>query len=106
MAKQNRVVLVTGAAGGIGVGDHERADRGRPQSRRSIATPPHLRGSKASDRHASDHVGCVVRGRVPEAVASAAARFGRLDAVINNAGIGPQSLRPDAESRTCRASRN
>ena len=32
-----------------------------------------------------------------EAVASAVARFGRLDAVINNAGIGPSSLRPDAE---------
>jgi len=33
-----------------------------------------------------------------DAVATAAKRFGRLDAVINNAGIGPSSLRPDAEA--------
>src|SRR2546429_9962543 len=34
-----------------------------------------------------------------DAVARALARFGRLDAVINNAGIGVSSLRPDAEVR-------
>jgi NAD(P)-dependent dehydrogenase (short-subunit alcohol dehydrogenase family) len=33
-----------------------------------------------------------------EAVASAVARFGRLEAVINNAGIGVSSLRPDGEA--------
>ena len=32
-----------------------------------------------------------------DAVAKTVARFGRLDAVINNAGIGVSSLRPDAE---------
>src|SRR5205807_2070208 len=33
-----------------------------------------------------------------DAVASAVARFGRLEAVINNAGIGVSSLRPDGEA--------
>jgi len=93
----DRVVLVTGAAGGIGsaitkalvaaghsVGavDRDATALGRlPQSERIQPIMADLANEAACQ----------------EAVASAVARFGRLEAVINNAGIGMSSLRGDAE---------
>ena len=92
-----RIVLVTGAAGGIGSAitkalvaaghsvaavDRDATALGRlPQSPRIQPIMADLANETACR----------------EAVASAVARFGRLEAVINNAGIGMSSLRGDAE---------
>jgi NAD(P)-dependent dehydrogenase (short-subunit alcohol dehydrogenase family) len=96
--KQSRVVLVTGAAGGIGraitqaliaeghvvaAADRDAAALGR---------------LKPSDRIHPLLLDLASESACQEAVASAVAYFGRLDAVINNAGIGVSSLRPDAET--------
>ena len=94
----SRVVLVTGAAGGIGTA-----------ITRALVTAGH--SVAAVDRDAerlkqlgtsSERVRAVMadlssEAACREAVASAVAHFGRLDAVINNAGIGVSSLRPDGE---------
>src|SRR4051812_28805322 len=93
----SRVVLVTGAAGGIGAAitkalvgaGHSVAAVDRDAERLNrLAPSEHLHPMVAD---LSAEAGC------REAVASAVARFGRLDAVINNAGIGVSSLRPDGE---------
>ena len=100
-----RVVIVTGAAGGIG----------RAISQSLLADGHYIaavdRDEEALRRLTEDfqeieaarrlypivcNLGLV--GACEEAVDSAAGRFGRVEAVINNAGIGVSSLRPDAES--------
>ena len=93
----SRVVLVTGAAGGIG-----------SAITKALVDAGH--GVAAVDRDAAALDRLPKSGRIQpivadlaseaacrEAVASAAARFGRLEAVINNAGIGMSSIRGDAE---------
>src|SRR6266536_1653697 len=101
-----RVVLLTGAAGGIGtaitqalLGDgHFVAAVDKSESALSRLSLVCGR-SDVSERlcpilaDLADAAACL------DAVAAAAARFGRVDAVINNAGIGVSSLRPDAELR-------
>jgi len=101
-----RVVLLTGAAGGIGSAITEAlladghsvaaADRNEAALTR-LAAIHALTGASArlepiladlADARACAH-----------AVEAALARFGRVDAVINNAGVGVSSLRPDAEVR-------
>ena len=97
MAKQNRVVLVTGAASGIGLAI---ANALIAEGHSVVALDRDadaLGRMTASDRLHPIMLDVSSEGACKEAVASAAARFGRLDAVINNAGIGPSSLRPDAE---------
>ena len=96
--KQNRVVLVTGAAGGIGraitaalIADGHCV----AAVDRDAATLERL---KPSDRIHPFLIDLASEPACHEAVASAVAYFGRLDAVINNAGIGVSSLRPDAET--------
>src|SRR5438270_11191690 len=91
------VVLVTGAAGGIGAAITQAliaaghlvaaVDRDAEGLKR-LATSERIQPIMAD---LSNEASC------REAVASAAARFERLDAVINNAGIGVSSLRPDGE---------
>jgi NAD(P)-dependent dehydrogenase (short-subunit alcohol dehydrogenase family) len=99
----SRSVLLTGAAGGIGrvmaeallaaghavaAVDRDTAGLG------SLAT---LAGARerlvgiAADL--ANEAGCA------QAIEAAQQRFGAIDAVINNAGIGMSSVRPDAEAR-------
>src|SRR2546423_9893373 len=101
-----RVVLLTGAAGGIGTAvtealledGHSVAAVDRDQSALNRLAALHARSDAGERLHpiiadlAEETAGL-------NAVATAVARFGRVDAVINNAGIGVSSLRPDAEVR-------
>ncbi len=97
-----RIVLITGAAGGIGramvaatlAAGHSVAalDRDAAGLEALLAAHPGaalhpIRADLATE------AGC------RDGVAAAAARFGRVDAVVNNAGIGVSGLRPDAETR-------
>ena len=91
-----RVVLVTGAAGGIGAA----ITNALIGAGHSVAAVD--RDAAALERLASERIHPIKadladEAACREAVASAVAHFGRLDAVINNAGIGPSSLRADAE---------
>ena len=92
-----RVVLVTGAGSGIGLA----ITNALVAAGHSVAAVD--RDAAALDRLDSSErihpflIDLSSESACHEAVASAVARFGRLDAVINNAGIGPSSLRPDAE---------
>ena len=96
-AQPSRVGLVTGAAGGIGAAitralvaaGHSVAAVDRDATRlNALATSDRIHPIRAE---LADAAGC------REAVASAVARFDRLEAVINNAGIGMSSIRPDGE---------
>jgi NAD(P)-dependent dehydrogenase (short-subunit alcohol dehydrogenase family) len=92
-----RVVVVTGAAGGIGsaittalvAAGHSVAAVDRDAA--ALARLP------ASERIHPIMADLATKAGCREAVASALARFGRLEAVVNNAGIGMSSLRGDAE---------
>jgi NAD(P)-dependent dehydrogenase (short-subunit alcohol dehydrogenase family) len=100
----SRVVFLTGAAGGLGrvmttallAAGHSVAavDRDAAGLDRLAAASGAARGRLhpiTADLFTS--TGCA------EAVTAAQARFGRVDAVINNAGIGMSSIRPDAEAK-------
>jgi NAD(P)-dependent dehydrogenase (short-subunit alcohol dehydrogenase family) len=103
-APEHRIVLLTGAAGGIGLAmtdallaaghrvaavdrDAEALDR---LSAKRLDAKDRLHPILAD---LADAAGC------ERAVAAARARFGAIEAVINNAGIGMSSVRPDAEAR-------
>ena len=94
-----RVVLVTGAAGGIGsaitraliAAGHSVAAVDRDTS--ALARLP------ASDRIQPIMADLANEAACREAIASAVARFGRLEGVINNAGIGMSALRGIAGSK-------
>ncbi|MFL6935103.1 MAG: SDR family NAD(P)-dependent oxidoreductase [Xanthobacteraceae bacterium] len=101
-----RVVLLTGAAGGIGrvmaaallADGHSVAAVDRDGAGLEQLT------KRASQEGASDRLHAIVADLQDErageaAVAEAKSRFGTTDAVINNAGIGMSSIRPDAEAR-------
>jgi NAD(P)-dependent dehydrogenase (short-subunit alcohol dehydrogenase family) len=101
---QSRVILLTGAAGGIGhtitaalLGDGHAV----VAVDRDAGALDDLARAHKDNR---DRLHPIVADLATEfgcrhAVDAAASRFGRLEAVINNAGIGPSSLRPDAEVR-------
>jgi NAD(P)-dependent dehydrogenase (short-subunit alcohol dehydrogenase family) len=91
-----RVILVTGAAGGIGAA----ITRALVAAGHSVAAVD--RDAAGLERIGSERIRPINadladEAACREAVASAVAQFGRLDAVINNAGIGVSSLRPDGE---------
>ena len=101
----SRIVFLTGAAGGIGLAMTD-----------ALLAAGHAvaaidRDAKALDRLAAAHAGSKDRlhpiradlstpAGCEAAMAAARARFGAIGAVINNAGIGMSSVRPDAEVRT------
>ena len=95
--KASRVVLVTGAAGGIGAAitralladGHAVAALDRDAAALARLPP--------TERIHPIHADLAAEAASREAVAATVARFGRIDALVNNAGIGPSSLRPDAE---------
>lgn len=101
-----RVVILTGAAGGIGRALTETlladghcvaaVDRNSEALERLSAG---LHGSDAAGRLHAVVADLGVECSCQEAVEAAITRFGRVEAVINNAGIGVSSLRPDAEMR-------
>ena len=94
----SRVVLVTGAAGGIGAA-----------ITRALIGASHIVAAVDRDADGLVRLGAVSGYVHPlvadladeaacrEVVAATVKRYGRLDAVVNNAGIGVSSLRPDGE---------
>jgi NAD(P)-dependent dehydrogenase (short-subunit alcohol dehydrogenase family) len=105
---QSRVVFLTGAAGGIGV---SMTDALLAAGHRVAAID---RDAKALDRlsaryaQAKDQDKDRLHSMVADlanaagcerAIAAARARFGAIEAIINNAGIGMSSVRRDAEAR-------
>src|SRR5258708_5402080 len=103
MANPSRVVLLTGAAGGIGrvmtqallADGHKVAAVDRDAA--SLDTLKTLCGGSASLHlvlaDLGGEAGCM------QAVEAARSRFGAIDAVINNAGIGQSWIRADAGVR-------
>ncbi|HYF06241.1 MAG TPA: SDR family oxidoreductase [Acetobacteraceae bacterium] len=99
-ADPSRIVLLTGAAGGIGramvqalsARGHRIAavDRDVAGLERLAAEQPEVLPILAN---LETEPGCT------QAFEAAIAHFGRVDAVVNNAGIGVSALRPDAETR-------
>ncbi len=95
-----RTILITGAAGGIG---RAMVDAALEAGHQVAALDRDVEGLAALPAH--DRLHPVVADLATEhgcrdGVAAAAARFGRVEALVNNAGIGVSSLRPDAETRT------
>src|SRR3954447_17370791 len=95
---KSRVVLVTGAAGGIGRAITEALIAGGHAVAAVDRDAAALGRLKPSDRIHPLLIDLAPEAACLEAVASTVAHFGRIDAVINNAGIGVSSLRPDAET--------
>jgi NAD(P)-dependent dehydrogenase (short-subunit alcohol dehydrogenase family) len=97
-----RSILITGAAGGIGQAmvaaalgaGHAVAalDRDAAGLAALVAAHPGAALHPVTADLASEE-GCLA------GMEAAVARCGRVHAVVNNAGIGPSSLRPDAETR-------
>ena len=103
MPSPSRTVLLTGAAGGIG----------RVMTRALLADG-HKVAAVDRDQGLLDQLGVLDSGAgrlypvaadlatepgCRQAIEAACRRFGSIDAVINNAGIGMCSIRPDAEAR-------
>lgn len=103
MPTQNRVVLLTGAAGGIGrvmseallAAGHRVAavDRNAEGLQQLAGLPGAVERLHPITADLSTDVGC------RRAFEAARAHFGSIDALINNAGIGMSAVRPDAEAR-------
>ena len=99
-----RIVLLTGAAGGIGrvitnvllAAGHSVAAVDRDQAALDRLTARH---GAASDRLHPIVADLGTEAGCQSAVDAARAKFGAIEAVINNAGIGMSSIRPDAEAR-------
>ena len=102
----SRVIILTGAAGGIGraiaqsllADGHCIAAVDRDAGALRRLTDEFQEFSAAGRLHTIVQDLGLVRA-CEEVVISAAEHFGRVEAVINNAGIGVSSIRPDAELR-------
>ena len=106
MAEIERVAVITGAAGGIGramvrgllaaglkVAGVDR-DRG-PLETLAANAPEQGKAAELLPIEAD-----LTDDAAVEAITKAArARFGRIDVLVNNAGIGPGSIRPDSWQR-------
>ena len=95
---KGRVVLVTGAAGGIGAA----ITRALIGAGHIVAAADRDAAGLAKLGASSGYIFPLVadlanEAACREAVAATVTRYGRIDAVINNAGIGVSSLRPDGE---------
>jgi len=98
-----RVVLLTGAAGGIGrVMTQSLLSAGHAVAAvdRDAAALERLR----ADMRGGDRLECITADLSGErgcarAVTVARDRFGTIEALINNAGIGMSAIRPDAETK-------
>jgi NAD(P)-dependent dehydrogenase (short-subunit alcohol dehydrogenase family) len=105
-SRPSRVVLLTGAAGGIGsaiaeallADGHFVAAVDRDEAALARLSEAHAR-SGAGERVEPILADLADAAACANAVEAMRARFGRVDAVINNAGVGVSSLRPDAEVR-------
>ena len=100
----NRVVLLTGAAGGLG----RVMTQALLQDGHSIAAVDHDAAGLERLQTAADGLAERLCGIVADlstdkgcaqTIEAAETRFGRIDALINNAGIGMSAIRPDAEAR-------
>lgn len=100
----SRAILMTGAAGGLGsvmtaallADGHAIAAVDRSAESLSRLVARHGAGRERLlpiEADLANPAACAV------AVETAAAHFGRLEGVVNNAGIGMSSIRPDAETR-------
>jgi NAD(P)-dependent dehydrogenase (short-subunit alcohol dehydrogenase family) len=95
---KRRVVLVTGAAGGIGAA----ITRALIRAGHTVVAVDRDAAGLARLGAMSGYIHPLTAELAQEAscrevVAATVQRYGRIDAVVNNAGIGPSSLRPDAE---------
>jgi NAD(P)-dependent dehydrogenase (short-subunit alcohol dehydrogenase family) len=103
MPSRSRVVLLTGAAGGIGRvmmrallrGGHcvAAVDRDAKSLERLKSLSDSTERLCPIDADLSRETGCA------HAIEIARERFGTIEALVNNAGIGMSAIRPDAEVR-------
>ena len=99
---QSRVILLTGAAGGLGTvmtTDLLAAGHAVAAVDRNQAALDKLAAGVAQnrDRFLPIQAELADPAQCADAVAKTIAHFGRLEGLINNAGIGMSSIRPDAE---------
>ena len=98
----SRIVLITGAAGGLGsVMTKALLEAGHAVAGVDLSAEglEMLSGAGAPyrDRFLALTAELSDVGQCAETVGKAAAHFGRLEGIINNAGIGMSEVRPDAE---------
>lgn len=102
--RDGRVILLTGAAGGLGTVMTTAliaAGHSVAAVDRNTAALDRLTAALGASR---EHLLAVtadisIEAECTAAVAKTVARFGRIEGLINNAGIGMSSIRPDAETR-------
>src|SRR5262245_4587146 len=103
MPSQSRIVLLTGAAGGIGrVMARALLDDGHSVAAvdRDAASLERLKTlAGATERLCPIVAELGTEPGCQRAIDVACRRFGTIEAVINNAGIGMSAIRPDAEAR-------
>ena len=102
--RESRVILVTGAAGGLGtVMTRALIEAGHKVAAldRNTAALDRLAAAlkDARDRLLMLTADVAIEAECHTAVEKTVSTFGRIDGLINNAGIGMSSIRPDGETR-------